>query len=63
MEQLGREMLLNATVGEEMVRAFVPADSELEAEQQVWLTFHDTASTSLTAETEETLYSGNRAPA
>jgi multiple sugar transport system ATP-binding protein len=41
MEQLGREILLNAMVGDEMVRAFVPADSKYESEQQVWFTFHD----------------------
>jgi multiple sugar transport system ATP-binding protein len=60
MEQLGREMLLNARAGEEMVRAFAPADSELKADEQVWLTFHDSCLHIFDGETEETLYSGNR---
>lgn len=42
-EQLGREILLNATVGDEMVRALTPADIELEARQEVWLTFDEEA--------------------
>jgi multiple sugar transport system ATP-binding protein len=63
MEQLGREILLNAMVGDEMVRAFVPADCGLESEQQVWLTFLDHSLHIFDGETEETLYSGNRAPA
>jgi ABC-type sugar transport system ATPase subunit len=63
MEQLGREILLNAMVGDEMVRAFVPADSEYESEQQVWLTFHDQSLHIFDDETEVTLYSGNRPPA
>jgi multiple sugar transport system ATP-binding protein len=62
MEQLGREILLNAMVGDEMVRALVPADSEFEAEQQVWLSFDDDSLHIFDADTEETLYSGNRAP-
>jgi len=63
MEQLGREILLNALVGDEMVRALVPADSELEAEQQVWLTFDDYSLHIFDGDTEDTLYSGNQAPA
>ena len=50
-------------VGDEMVRAFVPADSEFEAEQQVWLTFHDESLHIFDGDSEETLYSGNRVPA
>ncbi len=63
MEQLGREILLNTMVGDEMVRALAPADSEFEAEQQVWLSFDDDSLHIFDADTEETLYSGNRAPA
>jgi multiple sugar transport system ATP-binding protein len=62
MEQLGREILLNAMVGDEMVRAFVPADSKYESEQQVWFTFHDESLHIFDDETEATLYSGNRPP-
>ena len=61
MEQLGREMLLNATVGEAIVRAFTRADSKLESKQQVWLTFEEESLHVFDAETEETLYSGNQA--
>jgi multiple sugar transport system ATP-binding protein len=63
MEQLGREILLNAMVGDEMVRALVPADSELEAEQQVWLTFDDHSLHIFDGDTEDTLYSGTQAAA
>ncbi|HSR34747.1 MAG TPA: ABC transporter ATP-binding protein [Anaerolineae bacterium] len=55
MEQLGREILLNATVGEEMVRAFVAPDAKLQAEQEVWLTFDQAAIHLFDGKTEEAL--------
>jgi multiple sugar transport system ATP-binding protein len=62
MEQMGREILLNTMVGDEMVRALVPPDSEFEVEQPVWLTFDDESLHIFDADSEETLYSGNRGP-
>jgi multiple sugar transport system ATP-binding protein len=57
MEQLGREILLNAKIGEEMVRVFAAADAQLEAEQEVWLTFNELAIHLFDGETEQSLSS------
>ena len=54
-EQLGREILLNAIVGEETVRAIAASDSRLEAEQKVWLAFDDRAIHVFEWESEESL--------
>jgi multiple sugar transport system ATP-binding protein len=54
-EQLGREILLNATVGEEMVRAFAASDAQLKAEQMVWLGFDEKAIHVFDWESEESL--------
>jgi multiple sugar transport system ATP-binding protein len=55
MEQLGREILLNAKIGEGVVRVFVPADANLEVEQEVWLGFKPEAIHLFDSETEEAL--------
>ncbi len=57
IEQLGREILLNAKIGEEMVRAFAAADAQLGAEQDVWLTFNELAIHLFDGETERSLSS------
>jgi multiple sugar transport system ATP-binding protein len=41
VEQLGRETLLTVRIAGEIVRAFAPADMQLEAEQTVWLSFRE----------------------
>jgi multiple sugar transport system ATP-binding protein len=60
-EQLGREMLLNVMVGREIIRAYAPADTLLKAEQEVWLSFKETAIHVFDQKTEATLYSGSLA--
>jgi ABC-type sugar transport system ATPase subunit len=55
IEQMGREILLTAKVGGEMVRAFAPADASLEAGQQVWLQFREEALHLFHRESEESL--------
>jgi multiple sugar transport system ATP-binding protein len=60
MEQLGRELLVNAQVGDTLVRAFAPATANLEAGQPVWLGFADEALHVFDRETEETLISGSQ---
>jgi multiple sugar transport system ATP-binding protein len=55
MEQLGREILLNAKVGDETVRAFAAPDAQLEEGQQVWLAFKPEAIHLFDAESELSL--------
>jgi multiple sugar transport system ATP-binding protein len=55
MEQLGREILLNVRIGEEIVRVFAAADAELEADQPVWLHFKQGAVHLFDRETEAAL--------
>jgi multiple sugar transport system ATP-binding protein len=56
-EQLGREILLSATLGESTVRAFAPADAELVTGQEVWLSFEERAIHLFDRETELSLSS------
>ncbi len=60
-EQLGREMLLNVTVGQEIIRGFAPPDTLLRAEQEVWLSFKEAALHVFDQKSRETLYSGSMA--
>jgi multiple sugar transport system ATP-binding protein len=55
MEQLGRELLLNTKVGEEMVRAYAASNAQLEAEQKVWLAFDNASIHIFDWESEESL--------
>jgi multiple sugar transport system ATP-binding protein len=55
MEQLGREILLNTKVGEEMVRAIAASDAQLEPGQPVWLKFDEASIHVFDRETEESL--------
>ena len=61
MEQLGRELLVNALVGETLVRAYAPPMADLKAGQQIWLDFAPEAVHVFDGESEETLVSANRA--
>ncbi len=54
-EQLGREILLSATLGESTVRAFAPPDAELATGQEVWLAFDEGATHLFDGETELSL--------
>jgi multiple sugar transport system ATP-binding protein len=55
-EQLGREILLNTTVGGEMIRAIAASDAQLTAEQQVWLAFDEGVIHIFDGDSEETLW-------
>jgi multiple sugar transport system ATP-binding protein len=58
IEQMGREILLTATMGTDAVRVFTSADAALDAEQEVWLAFREGSVHLFDGQTEETLDSG-----
>jgi len=58
-EQMGRELLVNAKVGDTMVRAYAPATAELTIGQQLWLRSEAAAVHVFDGETEESLLNGN----
>jgi multiple sugar transport system ATP-binding protein len=59
VEQLGREMQLTVKVAKEVVRAFAPSDMQLEAEQEVWLSFAEEAVHLFDSESERALRATN----
>jgi len=59
IEQMGREILLTAKVGETTVKAYAPTNATLEIEQIVWLLFKEEAIHIFDEETEEALFSGS----
>jgi multiple sugar transport system ATP-binding protein len=61
IEQMGREILLTATLGSDAVKAFAPADASLEADQEVWLTFKEEAVHLFDGQTERALDADDRA--
>jgi multiple sugar transport system ATP-binding protein len=58
-EQLGREILVNASVGQEIIRGFASPDTQLKTDEAVWLSFKETAIHVFDQKTGETLYSGS----
>jgi multiple sugar transport system ATP-binding protein len=59
IEQMGREILLTARVGETTVRAYAPTDATLEIEQIVWLLFKEETIHVFEGETKNALFSGS----
>ena len=58
-EQLGREILVNASVRQEIIRGFAAPDTQLKTDQAVWLSFPEAALHVFDQKTEENLYSGS----
>jgi multiple sugar transport system ATP-binding protein len=63
IEQMGREILLTAMLGQDTVKAFAPADASLEPDQHVSLALREEAVHLFDGETEEALIVGGEASA